>query len=115
MTILEPTTYLAELRRKGEIFLRGKNQKIVEFSLAIETDALEWLERQFKQFPATLSFQTAEAEAIEIPASPKEAIKALELLQEEEWQITNKVNEFNLLKSEVDILVKHLYDARRLS
>ncbi len=114
MTILEPTAYLAELRRKDNIFLRGRNQKVVEFSAQIDADALEWIERQFKQFPADLSFQSAEAESVEIPISPAEAVKALELLQKEERQIKDKVDEFNLLKSKVNDLVEDLYKARKI-
>jgi len=113
MTIHAPTAYPAELRRKDEIFLRGKNQKVIEFSQPIDADALEWLERQFKQYPADFSFQSAEAENAEIPSSPAEAVKGLGLLRKDELQIFAKVEEFNRLKFEVDSLVKDLYETRK--
>lgn len=112
MTINAPTAYMAELRRRENAFLRGKNQTAVEFSQPPDAQAIEWLERQFKQFPADFSFQAAEAEGAEFPASPSEAVKALELLQKDELQISNSVDEFNQLKSESDNLIKDLYEAR---
>ncbi|MCY7374419.1 MAG: hypothetical protein LH472_00390, partial [Pyrinomonadaceae bacterium] len=114
MTINVPTAYLAELRRRDDVFLRGKNQKVVEFTQPIDEKALEWIERQFKQFPARLSFQSAEAENAEIPMSPAEAVKAFALLQTEEREISGKISEFNRIKSETDVLISNLYDARKM-
>ena len=78
-------------------------------------ESREWLERQFKQFPANLSFQSAEAENAELPSSPPEAAKALELLRKEELRIAAEVGEFNRLKSEIDDSVKNLYESRKSS
>ncbi len=113
MTINDPTAYPAELRRKENIFLRGKNQTAVEFSGVVETDALHWIERQFKQLPARLSFQSAEAEGTKFPASPAEAVKALNLLLKDEAEIKNKTGKFNKLKSEINEFVDKLYESRK--
>lgn len=113
MTILDPTAYLAELRQKDQIFFRGKSQKVVEFSQPLEEDSIEWIARQFKQFPANQSFQAVEAEGDLFPISPKEATKALKLLRAEEVKIVEKVAEFNQLKKNVDELIGNLYKKRK--
>lgn len=113
MTINDPTAYPAELRRKGNIFLRGKNQTAVEFSDAIEEDALNWIERQFKQLPEKLSFQSAEAEDVKFPASPAEAVEALQLLLKDEAEIADKTEFFNQLKNEINEFVNNLYESRK--
>ncbi len=113
MNIIEPTAFPFELRRKENIFLRGKNQKAVEFPLETDEEALRWVEKQFKQFPADMSFQAAEAENAPLPATPAEAVKALQLLHEEEQSISDKTAEFNQIKSNVDNLIEKLYEKRK--
>ena len=114
MTINSRTAYMAELRRRENVFLRGRNQTVVEFSNPVDPDALEWIERQFKQFPVNLSFQSAEAEGIEFPISPDEAKKALKLLQKEDRRVSAKVSEFNRIKDEINNLVAELYQTRKI-
>jgi len=113
MAIVEPTAFPFELRRRENIFLRGRNQTAVEFPAETDEEALIWIEKQFKQFPVDMSFQAAEAENMTLPATPAEAIKALKLLHAEEQTISDKIAEFNQLKSEVDGLIKNLYEQRK--
>lgn len=113
MTIVEPTAFPAELRRKDNVFLRRRNQKAAEFPEDTSEDALLWIEKQFKQFPADFSFQAAEAENASFPASPAEAIKALKLLHEEEKTISDRIVEFNQTKSDIDDLIINLYEKRK--
>ncbi|MCY7345764.1 MAG: N-6 DNA methylase, partial [Pyrinomonadaceae bacterium] len=114
MNIVEPTAYAAELRRRDNVFLRGKKQIVVEFSSPIDENALIWLEKQFKNFPDDLSFQSADAENALFAASPAEAAKALALLQKDEARKAENVGEFKRLKAETDDLVSELYDARKI-
>ncbi len=114
MNINEPTAFAAELRRRDNVFLRGRNQTAVEFSSPIDENALIWLEKQFKNFPAGLSFQSAEAENALFAATPAEAVKALALLQKDEARQAEKVGEFKRLKAETDDLVGELYAARKM-
>lgn len=113
MSVFEPTARFAELRRKDNVFLRGRNQRAVEFPTNTNEDALLWIEKKFKHLPADLSIQTAEAENALFPASPAEAVKALKLLKDEERSISDLIDEFNRTKSDIDDFITNLYEARK--
>ncbi|MEJ7847800.1 MAG: hypothetical protein WKF92_06925 [Pyrinomonadaceae bacterium] len=113
LTILDPTAFPAQIRRRGNDFFIGRN-RAVHLSRSLDGPSLIWLEKQFAQFTTNVSFQAAEADNVKIPSSPEEALTALELLEIDEKNVLEKVLEFNRLRKEVDDLVAELYDIRKI-
>lgn len=111
MVIDDPTAHLYSAYMKNGAFYR-KSKQVVHFNETITDDALTWLERQFGAAAEDVSFQAAEADNLEIPATPADAVKALGLLLNAEKQTLEDVLEFNKVRKEVDDLVAALYEER---